>query len=161
MLPAPEIYARRGMSPRWDLGFRASVLGAELSARIQTVRRGGLAVAFAPGLGFEMVPITNNGTDVLRLSGSAAAIVERRVGRRTSLILAATPALTIAAPASIVGGAGEATRLLFEPSFGIGVAIEVGGVVVWPEVNVTFPREVGGEGAWERTLFQGGIAIGR
>jgi hypothetical protein len=158
VLPAPELFMRWGMGARWDLGFSANMGGAEALARRQLVDRGGFALALASGLGLHLAVVTNNASDVLRARAAMRVLMEQRIADRTTLIAGFKPDLVVAAPATLLRGVTETTRLLFEPGIAIGARVRIDGKrTLWPEINVHVPWAIGG--GMEPLIIQGGVAL--
>lgn len=158
ILPAPELFVRWGMGPRWDLGFSANMGGAEASARWQLASGRTMAVAVAPTLGARFALATNNATDVLRARASIRVLAEARASDRVALLAGFKPDWVMAAPATLVRGVTGSTRLLFEPGVMLGARIAIDREhVLWPEINIHIPYDISGDR--EALILQGGVAL--
>jgi hypothetical protein len=157
-LPVPELFMRWGMGPRWDLGFTANVGGAEALARWKLFHRGGIGLALSPALGAGLALATNKATDVLRARASIRVLTEARLTDRVMLLAGLKPDWVVVAPATLLRGVTETTRLLFEPGMALGARICIDGKrALWPEINVHVPWTIGGD--MEPLIVQGGVAL--
>lgn len=157
VLPAPEVSVRRGMGEAWDIGVRLGAGSVEVAATIAPVRSARSSLAIVPNAGLAVVPVTNNGTDLIRVHAGARAVWERDVTGRVALATSVGCRVVGAGPATIVSGEAGEPRLLLEPSASFGVRVRGSSRVVWPEVSIALPVEPG-DGT-ERPAIQAGVAI--
>lgn len=156
--PAPELALRRGMGDGgWDLGGKLGAGSLEVSARFRAVDRLRLAFALVGGLRTDFAIGTNNTSDLFRTTAFGHAVIERCLSARTSLVLTASPALTLADSGTLFAGTTADTRILIEPALGVGVRINVRGRVLWPEATITLPYAFGD--GFEHPIVQAGIGV--
>ena len=155
--PSPELSVRRGMSERWDLGGRFGFGSAEVAATVRLRDGENWALAAVPNAGLGFVPVTNNGTDLLRLHAGARLVLERDLSDGVAVAASAGGRFALTGPGTIFGGEAGELRVLTEPSVSLGLRIKAGSRVVWPEVGMVLPVDFG-TGA-EKPAVQAGVAL--